>query len=96
MQARLAVAIGPSPEMARLVRRYGCGIVADDFTPESIARVLNALDESSIAVLKRASDAAAKELCAEENEEVVLRAISDALDDPERRAVSRSAMLIPS
>ena len=35
-----------SPEMARLVHQYGCGIVADDFTPESLAPALNALDES--------------------------------------------------
>ena len=79
IQARLAVAIGPSPEMARLVHHYGCGIVADDFTPESLATALNALDESSIAALKRASHVAAKELCAEENEELVLSAVESAL-----------------
>jgi hypothetical protein len=81
VQARLALAIGPSPEMARLVHHYGCGVVADDFTPESLAPLLNALDESSIAALKRASDAAAKELCAEENEELLLRAVEGALAD---------------
>lgn len=81
VQARLALAIGPSPEMARLVHHYGCGVVADDFTPESLAPLLNALDESSIAALKRASDAAAKELCAEENEELLLRAVVGALGD---------------
>jgi hypothetical protein len=86
VQARLALAIGPSPEMARLVHHYGCGIVADDFAPESLAPVLNALDASSIAALKRASDVAAKELCAEENEELVLRAVEGALAQSERRA----------
>ena len=91
IQARLAVAIGPSPEMARLVHHYGCGIVADDFTPESLAPALNALDESSIAALKRASNVAAKELCAEENEEVVLRAVEGALARPERRLTPASA-----
>jgi glycosyltransferase involved in cell wall biosynthesis len=79
IQARLALAIGPSPEMARLVRHYGCGIIADDFTPESLARALNALDRSALAQLKRASDVAAKELCAEENEPLTLSAVEDAL-----------------
>jgi hypothetical protein len=79
IQARLAVAIGPSPEMAEIVRRYGCGIVAEDFTAESLATALNALDGSSIAALKRASDVAARELCAEENEDLVLHAVEGAL-----------------
>jgi hypothetical protein len=34
IQARLAVAVDPSPEMARLVQRYGCGVVAPDFPPK--------------------------------------------------------------
>jgi hypothetical protein len=79
VQARLAVAIGPSPEMASLVRQYGCGIVADDFAPETLAAALNGLDDDSIAAFKRASDAAAEELCAEKNEPVVLKAVEDAL-----------------
>ena len=80
VQARLAVAIGPSPEMTRLVHHYGCGVVADDFAPESLAAALNALDDSSIATFKRASHAAANELCAERNEALVLRAVAGALD----------------
>lgn len=79
VQARLAVAIGPSPEMARLVRHYGCGVVADDFAPESLAAALNALDDSSIAAFKSASHAAANELCAEENAELVVSAVEGAL-----------------
>jgi glycosyltransferase involved in cell wall biosynthesis len=79
IQARLAVAIGPSPEMARLVRRYGCGIVADDFAPETLAAALNALDAPSIAAFKRASHAAANDLCAERNAELVLHAVEVAL-----------------
>ena len=69
IQGRLAVAIGPSPEMAALVRHYGCGVVAPTFEPESLAAELNALDAETILGLKRASDAAAAELCAERNSE---------------------------
>jgi hypothetical protein len=79
VQSRLAVAIGPSPEMARLVRKYGFGIVADDFAPETIATALNALDDSSIAVFKQASHAAANDLCAEINASIVLKAVEEAL-----------------
>jgi hypothetical protein len=79
VQGRLAVAIGPSPEMARVVRKYGLGIVAKDFTPEALATELNSLDASAIAAFKRAAHAAADELCAERNEEVFLRVVENAL-----------------
>jgi hypothetical protein len=72
VQARLAVAIGPSPEMARLVRQYGCGIVSDDFDPVSLARRLNGLDAGRIASYKKQSHLAARELCFEKNAEVLL------------------------
>lgn len=79
VQGRLAVAIGPSPEMARVVREYGLGIVADDFRPGTLARELNGLDADAIARFKLASHAAADELCAERNEEAFLRVVDDAL-----------------
>jgi len=79
IQARLAVAIGPSPDMAQVVREHGCGIVAADFEPETIARELNALDASSIAGFKRASHVAADVLCAEENARFIVAAVEDAL-----------------
>jgi hypothetical protein len=72
IQARLAVAIGPSPEMARLVKQYGCGIVAEDFEPATLAARLNALDPDSIARYKQRSHEAAPELCFEKNAETLL------------------------
>ena len=79
IQGRLALAIGPSPEMAGLVRRYGCGVVGRDFTPEGLAAELNSLDASQIAAFKQASHTAAAELCAERNAEIVLTAVDTAL-----------------
>ena len=35
LQARLCIAIGPLPEMKRLVERFDCGVVAEDFTPHA-------------------------------------------------------------
>jgi hypothetical protein len=76
VQARLAVAIGPSLEMARLVREYDCGIVSDEFSPESLARRLNELDREHIDHFKQRSHFAARELCFEKNSEVLLGMIN--------------------
>jgi len=60
IQARLAVAIGPSPEMQAVVERHGCGAVAPDFEPRSLAATLNSLSAESIRGMKaRAHEAAA-------------------------------------
>ena len=79
IQARLAVAIGPSPEMARLVRQYGCGVIADDFTPEALAASLNRLTGADIDRLKQASHAAARELCFEKSAPILLGMIDRVL-----------------
>lgn len=62
VQARLAIAIGPSPEMAALTRRYECGVVADSFDPQDLAVMLQRLDTQSIADFKHASHRAAADL----------------------------------
>lgn len=66
IQARLMLAIGPSPDMASLLMEYDCGIVSDDFKPETMARALNALTADVIMQKKMASDRAARDLCFEE------------------------------
>ncbi len=65
IMAGLAVAIGPSPEMARVVIDHGCGIVAADFAPATIAARLNALSADAIDAFKRRSLDAARVLNAE-------------------------------
>lgn len=80
IQARLAVAIGPSPEMARIVREFGCGVVADDFEPGSLAGLLNGLTAADIDRLKAGSDRAARVHNAESNAETLRRIVSSALD----------------
>lgn len=62
VQSRLSVAIGPSPEMAVLVRAHQCGIVAEDFEPASLARALDRLDSASVMRMKENSHAAARAL----------------------------------
>jgi hypothetical protein len=72
VQARLGIAIGPSPEMARLVESYKLGVVANDFTPRALAQRLNALTTADIVKFKEAANVAANELCFEKNAEVLL------------------------
>ena len=72
IQARLCVAIGPSPEMQNLVEQHGCGVVAKDFTAQALAETLRVLDRRKVEAYRRASDAAAAELCYERSAEVLL------------------------
>lgn len=65
IQARLMIAIGPSPDMAELVCKYDCGVVAEKFTVQSMAKALNCLTVEDINAYKVNSDRAAKELCFE-------------------------------
>ena len=79
VQARLAVAIGPSPEMAQLVQQYSCGIVAKDFTPHTFADRLNALTTDELDRLKQGAHVAAKELCFETSAPVLLGIVEHVL-----------------
>lgn len=62
IQARLGVIVGPSPEMAHFVERYGIGAVAEDFSSEALTRVLDTLDHRQVTDWKRASHQHAREL----------------------------------
>jgi hypothetical protein len=62
VQARLAHAVGPAPEMARLVREYGLGVVSQDFSAESFTAALRTLDADAIQAGKEASHRHARDL----------------------------------
>lgn len=63
IQARLAIAIGPSPEMRDLVEKYDCGIISENFTIDSMVKELSSLTPQIITKLKNNSNFAAKALC---------------------------------
>lgn len=67
LQGRLGIAIGPTPEMARIVRATGTGVVAKDFHPESLAQELNRLTADDVNRFKQAAHAAAREFSADAN-----------------------------
>lgn len=72
IQARLAVAIGPSPEMERLATRHGFGIVAPSFEPQELAGCISALSAQDIERLKHQADQASHELHAGRSTEILL------------------------
>lgn len=72
IQARLAIAVGPSPEMASLVKEYDCGIVSEDFRPLTLAQKLNELSHEKIDYFKTQTHKFASIACAEVNEGIFL------------------------
>ena len=77
IQGRLAVAIWPSPEMARILKEYNCGLVSDNFTIESMAKNLNNLSTEDIQRFKQNSHQAASTLCAETNRQILLKKVQE-------------------
>jgi len=78
VQARLGVIVGPSPEMAAYVERYGIGAVTGGFTAAEIARTLDSIAADDVQRWKRASHGHARELSSEQQVTVWKRAV-DAL-----------------
>ncbi|MEO8082229.1 MAG: glycosyltransferase [Ardenticatenales bacterium] len=77
--AGLAVCVGPSPAMADLVRRHGCGVVADGFDAAATARCLAALTGEAIDRYKAASRVAAASLNAETEAETLRDVVAGVL-----------------
>jgi hypothetical protein len=80
--AGLAVCVSDLPEMARLVSQYGIGVMFDTVDSASIAGAINALDRAAIDNHKRASTAAARELCWECESKSLVAAYRTALGWP--------------
>lgn len=81
IQARLAVAIGPSPEMAEVVREWDCGVVSESFSADSFAAVLGTLTTDEVWRFKQNSDRAARTLNAENNRDRVLSLVEGAISN---------------
>ena len=62
VQARLGIIVGPSPEMASIVREHELGVVTRDFTAQALADAIDALTPEATARFKAASDTAASTL----------------------------------
>lgn len=71
VQARLAVAIGPTVEMVNVVNEYGLGVVSDDFSVPSIVAALHSLTPQAITSYKQAAAAAADPLSFESQSKII-------------------------
>jgi glycosyltransferase involved in cell wall biosynthesis len=76
IQARLGIAVGPSPEMADIVDRYKLGVVSPTFDPKDLAHELSKITETHLQQFKANASIAALELCAEKNEEIMQTVIN--------------------
>ena len=65
VQARLGIVVGPSPEMARLVKKNALGKVTEGYEAQDLAKALETLSNEDVQRFKSASDKAAKTLSAE-------------------------------
>lgn len=65
VQARLGVAIGPSPEMKTLAGAHGFGVVSETFVPSDLGQALQRLTSDDVRRLKVAADRAAPGLAFE-------------------------------
>lgn len=75
LQARLAIVVGPSVEMARIVQEEGVGVVTEDFSSTSLALALSELTPDKVNRYKERAHEAASRHCAEENEKKVLEIV---------------------
>ncbi len=76
IQARLAVAIGPSPDMQTILQQGSIGVVSSDFTPQSFAKVLSSLNHASINQMKLHSHQLAATYAAEKQYQKLLDLIA--------------------
>lgn len=70
VQARLGIAVGPSPEMADLTVRHGLGVVAEDFQQETLTASLRDITTEDVRGWKQHARQAARELSFEADAQV--------------------------
>ena len=75
IQARLCLAFGPSPEMKSVIEKYNLGVVADDYSPEAVAKKIKNLSFEEIFNCKLNSHKHAMELSAESNQKKILEIV---------------------
>ncbi len=86
VQARLGIIVGPSIEMARIVREHGIGVVTEDFDPVSIAAAIDALTPEVVDGFKQAAMRAADPLSSERQVEVWAKAVEEIVSSSDGRA----------
>lgn len=80
IQGRLAVAVGPSIEMVKVVNDYGIGVVSEDYTVESIIETLASITPDQVRAWKSATNRAAHELSFEREAQTIQSIVRGALE----------------
>ncbi|MFJ4173867.1 glycosyltransferase family 1 protein [Microbacterium sp. NPDC089696] len=80
VQARLGIIVGPSVEMARLVREHDLGVVTEGFAESEIASAIDALTIERVNGFKQSAMRAADALSAERQVEVWADAVRRIVD----------------
>lgn len=80
IQGRLAVAVGPSIEMVKVVNDYGIGVVSEDYTVESIIETLASITLDQVRAWKSATNRAAHELSFEREAQTIQSMVRGALE----------------
>jgi len=79
IQAKLGVIVGPSVEMKKLVIKYSCGAVSNDFSVNSMVSLLKSLNLNDIRSMKEASNEVSKFLCWEKESEELKNIINEVI-----------------
>lgn len=79
IQARIALAIGPIPEMKKITEQYNIGVVSEDFSPKALAAKLSSLSIEVLNAMKRNTSAVAENLNAEKNNSLFRELIDSVL-----------------
>ena len=75
IQAKLAIAIGPSPEMSRVVKSHDLGVISADFTAQSLAEEIKKLSKDDIFAFKQHAKTASSKISAEHYSKLFLEYI---------------------
>lgn len=81
IQAHLAVIIGPSPEMKKIVEDYQCGYVTKDFILDNVIHELSLLNKDQINQYRYNTHLAADQLNADTSREIFLNAINSLFNE---------------
>lgn len=79
IQARLILAVGPSPEMDRLVSENNVGVVAADFSSLAMAQAIKGISSEDFNRYRNQVKAVAKEINSQKNIQLLNEIVSDLL-----------------
>lgn len=77
IQARLCLALGPSPEMKLLTEKYNLGVIAEEFTAHSLYQKIKSLTPEQILFYKQQSALTAPQVSSEHYNQLYLQAVQN-------------------